>query len=221
MGMQRILIVEDDSEINNMIKELLEGYDYNCHQAFSGSECKLLTHMESYDLILLDLMLPGISGEELIQELAKTSKVIVLSAKSGIESKVNLLELGANDYICKPFDIHELLARIKVQLRQYEPKQRQLIYKDWTIDLDLMTLNAAGQSIDLTSLEFKIIELFMRYPQKVFTKENIYEYVWEDDYVVGDKTIHVHISNIRTKLKSTGTDHYIQTVWGMGFKLID
>ena len=221
MGVQRILIVEDDSEINNMIKEFLEGYDYNCYQAFSGSECKLLTRMESYDLILLDLMLPGISGEDLIQELAKTSKVIVLSAKSDIDSKVNLLELGANDYICKPFDIHELLARIKVQLRQYEPKQRQLVYKDWTIDLDLMTLNAAGQSIDLTSREFKIIELLMRYPQKVFTKENIYEYVWEDDYVVGDKTIYVHISNIRTKLKLTGTDHYIQTVWGMGFKLID
>ena len=107
MGMQRILIVEDDSEINNMIKEFLEGYDYNCHQAFSGSECKLLTHMESYDLILLDLMLPGISGEELIQELAKTSKVIVLSAKSGIESKVNLLELGANDYICVNMNLNK------------------------------------------------------------------------------------------------------------------
>ena len=124
MGMQRILIVEDDSEINNMIKEFLEGYDYNCHQAFSGSECKLLTHMESYDLILLDLMLPGISGEELIQELAKTSKVIVLSAKSGIESKVNLLELGANDYICKPFNISELVKCFEEVLQKNIKKTR-------------------------------------------------------------------------------------------------
>ncbi|MEG0275992.1 MAG: response regulator transcription factor [Coprobacillus sp.] len=219
--MQKILIVEDDCEINNMIKEFLEEHGYICTQAFSGTECQLLTRTESYDLILLDLMLPGTSGESLIQDLAKTSKVIVLSAKHGIESKVNLLELGANDYICKPFDIDELLARVKVQLRQQEPKQRQLTYKDWTIDLDLMTLNVAGELIDLTAREFKIIELLMHYPQKVFTKEYIYEYVWEDEYIIGDKTIHVHMSNIRTKLKPTGTDGYIQTVWGMGFKLIE
>jgi DNA-binding response OmpR family regulator len=219
--MQKILIIEDDNDINNMIKEFLQENGYLCFQAFSGSEGKLLISMNHYDLVLLDLMLPGLSGEELISELVKQTKVIVLSAKSEIETKVNLLELGANDYICKPFDIDELLARVKVQLRQDVNKQRQLIYKDWHIDLDLMTLEVNGKIIELTAREFKIIELLMHYPQKVFTKENIYEYVWEDDYIVGDKTINVHISNIRTKLKTTGTDHYIQTVWGMGFKLIE
>lgn len=219
--MQKILIIEDDNHINNMLKEFLENHGYLCFQAFSGSEGKFLIEMEHFDLILLDLMLPGISGEELIKDLVKKSKIIVLSAKNEIESKVNLLELGANDYICKPFDINELLARVKVQLRHQDTQQRQLHYKDWEIDIDKMTMIANHQMVDLTSREFKIIELLMQYPQKVFSKENIYEYVWEDEYVVGDKTIHVHISNIRTKLKSTGTDHYIQTVWGMGFKLIE
>lgn len=219
--MQKILIIEDDSHINHMMKEFLESHGYLCFQAFSGTEGQLLTKMESYDLILLDLMLPGISGEELIQELVKKSKIIVISAKNEIESKVSLLELGANDYICKPFDLAELLARVKVQLRQPESRQRQLCYKDWKIDLEQMTFTVNNQVIELTSRELKILELFMQFPHKVFSKENIYEYVWEEEYVVGDKTIHVHMSNIRTKLKPTGTDHYIQTVWGMGFKLIE
>lgn len=219
--MQKILIIEDDSHINHMMKEFLENHGYLCFQAFSGTEGQLLTKMESYDLILLDLMLPGISGECLVQELIKKSKVIVISAKSEIESKVSLLELGANDYICKPFDLTELLARVKVQLRQQDSRQRELCYKEWKLDLDRMTFTVNNQVIELTSRELKIIELFMQYPYKVFSKENIYECVWEEEYVVGDKTIHVHMSNIRTKLKPTGTDHYIQTVWGMGFKLIE
>lgn len=219
--MQRILIIEDDNHINDMIKEYLENHGYECFQAFSGSEGKLLIDRENYDLILLDLMLPGMTGEELIGELTKKAKIIVISAKNEIESKVNLLDLGANDYICKPFDLTELLARVKVQLREHQIKQRILTYKNWTIDLELMIMTVDNQRIDLTSREFQIIELLMTYPQKVFTKENIYEYIWEDEYIVGDKTINVHMSNIRTKLKPTKTDHYIQTVWGMGFKLIE
>ena len=221
--MINVLIVDDEEKICEFIKAFLDNEGYCTEVTYDGKSAIDKINSKKYDLIILDRMLPYVSGEEICKYIRSKSEVpiIMLTARIEDEDKINGFNLGCDDYICKPFDIHELLARIKVQLRQYEPKQRQLIYKDWTIDLDLMTLNAAGQSIDLTSLEFKIIELFMRYPQKVFTKENIYEYVWEDDYVVGDKTIHVHISNIRTKLKSTGTDHYIQTVWGMGFKLID
>ena len=219
----KILIIEDDLELREELKVLLDnnGYQGIILKDFKNALEEIL--VIDPDLILLDIKIPFLNGQQLLKKLREKSTipVIMVTSKDSEIDEILALSYGADDYICKPFDIHELLARIKVQLRQYEPKQRQLIYKDWTIDLDLMTLNAAGQSIDLTSLEFKIIELFMRYPQKVFTKENIYEYVWEDDYVVGDKTIHVHISNIRTKLKSTGTDHYIQTVWGMGFKLID
>ena len=220
--MAQILVIDDQEDIVQLVVKALELQNHKVTGLTSVLDLNK-NSLPRFDLILLDIMMPDVDGLQFCHDIRDQvdCPILFITAKTQEADIVQGLTYGADDYICKPFDIHELLARIKVQLRQYEPKQRQLIYKDWTIDLDLMTLNAAGQSIDLTSLEFKIIELFMRYPQKVFTKENIYEYVWEDDYVVGDKTIHVHISNIRTKLKSTGTDHYIQTVWGMGFKLID
>lgn len=219
--MQSILIIEDDPDINNMIAEYLEDHNYNCTQAFSGSEGVLRFSMASYNLILLDLMLPGQSGEELIHLFAGKVPVIVLSAKNELDSKVELLSSGANDYICKPFDLRELLVRIQVQLRNTNGQelQQELRYKEWTINPDTQEMTAAGEAIELTRHEFKILELLCKHPKKVFTKQVIYEYAWEDNYFVEDKTINVHISNIRAKLKPTGTDTYIQTVWGMGFKL--
>lgn len=219
--MQSILIIEDDQYINNMITEYLQAHHYNCTQAFSGSEGALRFSMVTYDLILLDLMLPGQSGEELIHLFAGKVPVIVLSAKHELDSKVELLSSGANDYICKPFDLRELLVRIQVQLRNTKVTgpQNEICYKDWTINPDTQEMTAAGELIELTRHEFKILELLCKHPKKVFTKQVIYEYAWEDNYFVEDKTINVHISNIRGKLKPTGTDIYIQTVWGMGFKL--
>ena len=170
-------------------------------------------------------MLPGLSGGELIAEVRKSSAVpiIVLSAKTELSDKVELLSSGADDYLTKPYQLEELWARILVQLRHANaaPTGARLCYRDWVLDLDEMTLTAAGRPVNLTAHEFKIVELLSGRPKRVFTKQQIYEAVWEQDYAVEDKTITVHISNIRAKLRPSGTDGYIQTVWGIGFKLAE
>lgn len=225
--MTRVLIVEDDATINSLIYEYLTEKDFDCRQAFSGTEGRLLFDMEKFDLILLDLMIPGLSGEELIAYIRSSSQVpvIVLSAKTALEDKVNLLSTGADDYLTKPFELEELLARIQVQLRHKaaapSPASSSLRYKDWELDEQARSFLVKGERIDLTSHELGIITLLMKYPKKVFTKQEIFESVWNQDYFVEDKTINVHISNIRSKLKDTDTDTYIQTVWGIGFKLKD
>ena len=223
--MPHILIVEDDTDINNSTAEYLRRQGCVCAQAFSGTEGRLLWQADGFDLLLVDLMLPGLSGGELIAEVRKSSAVpiIVLSAKTELSDKVELLSSGADDYLTKPYQLEELWARILVQLRHANavPAGARLCYRDWVLDLDEMTLTAAGQPVNLTAHEFKIVELLAGRPKRVFTKQQIYEAVWEQDYAVEDKTITVHISNIRSKLRPSGTDGYIQTVWGIGFKLAE
>ncbi len=224
--MKHLLIVEDDAENNQIIREYLKGHGFQCTQAFSGSEAKLLFSMEQFDLVLLDLMLPGISGEELVAQFSQKSPVIVLSAKSGLENKVTVLSAGAEDYICKPFDLQELLVRIQVQLRRQAKNSPGIQaddtiyqYREWTLNPATLEMSAGKFPIELTKHEFLILELLIRNPKRIFSKQMIYEYAWGEEYLAEDKTINVHISNIRTKLKESGTDAYIQTVWGMGFKL--
>lgn len=230
--MEKILIVEDDASNNQMLKEYLESHGYVCTQAYSGSEGRLLFSMEKYDLVLLDLMLPGIPGEELVTLFSRKAPVIVLSAKNGTDSKVEVLSAGAEDYLCKPFDLPELLVRIQVQLRRRRAEETTAVsreentarkiytYRDWILDPDTQEMTACGGPVELTRHEFLILELLIRNPRRVFTKQMIYEYAWGEEYLAEDKTINVHISNIRSKLKKSGTDSYIQTVWGMGFKLV-
>lgn len=196
--MTRVLIVEDDATINSLIYEYLTEKDFDCRQAFSGTEGRLLFDMEKFDLILLDLMIPGLSGEELIAYIRSSSQVpvIVLSAKTALEDKVNLLSTGADDYLTKPFELEELLARIQVQLRHKAASPSpasSLRYKDWELDEQARSFLVKGERIDLTSHELGIITLLMKYPKKVFTKQEIFESVWNQDYFVEDKTINVHI----------------------------
>lgn len=224
--MPHILIVEDDTDINHSTAEYLRRKGCRCSQAFSGTEGRLLWQGGGVDLLLVDLMLPGLSGSELISEIRKSSRtpVIVLSAKTELTDKVELLGLGADDYLTKPYQLEELWARILVQLRHASaaPAGEELLrYRDWVLNPEEMTLSAAGQPVNLTAHEFKIVELLASRPKRVFTKQQIYEAVWQEDYAVEDKTITVHISNIRAKLRSSGTDGYIQTVWGIGFKLAE
>ena len=225
ISLAKILIVEDDTDINNSTAEYLRRQGCVCTQAFSGTEGRLLWQADGFDLLLVDLMLPGLSGGELIAEVRKSSSVpiIVLSAKRSLSDKVELLSSGADDYLTKPYQLEELWARILVQLRHANaaPAGARLCYRDWVLDLDEMTLTAAGRPVNLTAHEFKIVEPLAGRPQRVFTKQQIYEAVWEQDYAVEDKTITVHISNIRAKLRPSGTDGYIQTVWGIGFKLAE
>ena len=221
--MPHILIIEDDTDINNSTAAYLRRQGCVCTQAFSGTEGRLLWREGGCDLLLVDLMLPVLSGSELIAEIRQSSRVpvIVLSARDGLSDKVELLGSGADDYLTKPYQLEELWARVQVQLRHASaaPAGALLRFRDWVLDPDEMTLTAAGSPVSLTAHEFKIVELLAGRPKRVFTKQQIYEAVWQDAYAVEDKTITVHISNIRAKLRPSGTEGYIQTVWGIGFKL--
>lgn len=220
--MSNILIIEDDQNINQLICDVLKKNNYECTQAYSGSEALLLIERSSFDLIILDLMLPGFSGEEVIKRIrpAHSMPIIIVSAKDELDSKVNLLTLGADDYITKPFEIQELLVRVMVQLRKSGASaQSALVYKGLTLNKANFTMEVDGQEIDLTKQEFKILELLLTYPTRVFSKQDIYEYAWDNYYIGEDKTINVHISNIRAKLKKVTDIDYIDTVWGIGFRL--
>ena len=222
MSEERILIVEDDETINSMIREFLQK-DYTCLDAYSGTEARLVLQQTNVSLVLLDLMLPGISGEALLKKLKlKQLPVIVLSAKDAIDDRVALLNEGADDYLCKPFDLKELKARIQVQLRKRMPQQEHEIAVDGVVLLpDFCHLEIQGKKIRLTRHEYRILELLMRDVKRARTKKEIYEYAWEDDYLGDDKTINVHISNIRSKLNAVSKREYIETIWGIGFKWKD
>ncbi|MBR5386004.1 MAG: response regulator transcription factor [Clostridiales bacterium] len=225
----RVLIVEDDENINNLLREALTKHGLNCTQAFSGTEGLIVFKSDKFDLVLLDLMMPGMDGQTLTQRIREVSQVpiIIVSAKSNVDSKVDLLTTGADDFVGKPFELKELIARVDVQLRRKEAEEasdgiehaKVMSFKDMELDGDKYSVTVKGNDIGLTRQEFKILELFLKYPGKVFSKREIYEYAWNDVYIGEDKTINVHISNIRTKIKKFSEDEYIDTIWGVGFRL--
>lgn len=223
--MKNILIIEDDTDINNVISEALIKAGYHCTQAFSGTEALMCLERESFALAVMDLMLPGLSGESLLPKLKEIQQipVIVVSAKDGLDSKVNLLTSGAEDYLTKPFEIQELVARVGVQIRRFagddDACSKMLKYKDLILNQESFTASVHGAEIPLTKQEFKILELLLSHPNKVYSKQDIYDYAWDDIYIGEDKTINVHISNIRKKLKAVTEEEYIETVWGIGFRL--
>lgn len=222
--MDRILIIEDDTEINNMMLEAFTRAGCRCAQAFSGTEALLRMDGGDFDLAVMDLMLPGMSGEQLLPQLKEKQDipVIVVSAKDGIDTKVGLLESGADDYMTKPFEIRELIARAAVQIRKKNPSGktgRGLTYGGLSLNEDNYTAEVSGGEIPLTKQEFKILELLMSNPAKVYSKQEIYDYAWDEYYIGEDKTINVHISNIRKKLKKFTDDEYMETVWGVGFRM--
>ena len=222
--MSKILIIEDSADINGLIEEALEKAGYECRQAFSGTEGLLCASAERFDLAVMDLMMPGMSGEELLPKLREKQNipVIILSAKDALDSKLSLFEAGAEDYITKPFEIAELVARVGVQLRKSSANRegavKKLTLRNLTLDPEGFCGEVDGQKVPLTKQEFKILELLLSNPQRVFSKQDIYTYAWEDYYMGEDKTINMHISNIRKKLKAVSEESYIETVWGIGFK---
>ena len=252
------LIAEDDININNLLCEVLMKAGYTCEQAFSGTEAKLLLNIKEkdYTLVLLDLMLPGASGEEVLKEIRKHGRlpVIVLTAKDSIDDKIGVLTDGADDYITKPFEIREVLARIQVQLRHIEAETEseakgetesetkgetesetkvktkagmqegqgsgRLEFRDMVLTRSTFEVSIGGRVLPkITKQEFAILELLLKNPKQVFSKEDIFEYAWDEPYMGETKTLDVHISNIRKKIKTVTPDEYIETIWGIGYRL--
>lgn len=245
-----ILVVEDDAAINDVVCETLRKEGHACTPAFSGTEAKMLVDAASYgngrrfDLAITDLMLPGMPGEEIVALVRQNSDmpVLVISAKTDASDKIALLRSGADDYLAKPFDLDELAARVDALLRRAkshgaiapstnthessedganETQKPSFTFGRWKLYEEERRFEVAGESIRLTRTEFEILAALMRHPRKVFTRRELHRATWGEDALAEEKAINTHISNIRSKLKTTGTDAYIETVWGIGFKLVD
>lgn len=223
-----ILIIEDDAEINDMLRVLLRQNGYSTVSAYSGTE-GLLAHGDNVSLILLDLMLPGRSGEDIIRELKekKSVPVIVMSAIHDVGKKVDLFSLGADDYVTKPFHNDELLARIAARMRTAAPyqaaaenKEDKLTYKNISLDRQDYSVTCCGNDVELSKHEFELLRLLMENPSRTCTKSMIYDKVWDYENSADDNTLNVHISKLRKKLKDCDPDtEYIETVWGIGYRL--
>lgn len=226
--MYKVLVVEDDKEINNLICEGLMREQYEVDQAFDGKEA-VDKYGEGINLIILDLMLPKIDGIEVMRMIREKSNVpiIILSAKDDECDRIVGLSMGADDYMVKPFSVRELTARVKAQLRRYvdynksDKKQKNILkHKNLMMDVTNYKVFKNNCEIALRPKEFEILKLLMSNPERVFTKEQIFEYVWKDNYVSDDNTVMVHIKRLRNKIEdSSDNPKYVITVWGIGYKL--
>lgn len=222
-----ILVVEDDNDINNLLCNIIKKSGYTAQAAYSGTEAMLYIEKQEWDMVLLDLMLPGMTGEEVLSKIRENSlaPVIIISAKGEAQTKVKTLRTGADDYITKPFDIEEVSARIDSLLRRYKhskgsERRKIFTHKDICLDTESKIVTVSGVEVPLTAREYEILLLLMQSPKKIFTKSNIYESIWGDDFLGDENTINVHISHIRNKLsKINPEEEYIETIWGMGYRL--
>lgn len=218
--MKTIMLIEDDEYIGNMVTEALNRENYKVLRAYSGTEALLLLEKDVPDLILLDLMLPGLPGEKVLERIVGIP-VIVVSAKVDVDDKVSLLLHGASDYITKPFEIKELLARIAVQLRKQDTAAvgRILTAADITINLISHEVRAGNESVNLTKTEFAILKQLMLNAGAAVSKSAILDRISEDTPDCTDNSLKQHISNLRKKLREAGGKEYIEAIWGIGFKL--
>lgn len=220
--MKMILIIDDDVHIGNMLEEVLAREGYGVYRAYSGTEALLMLAERRPDLVLLDLMLPGRKGEEILPEL-KGIPVIVVSARTDVQDKVELLLDGAADYVTKPFDTKELLARITVQLRKASVNElaERLYFDDIVMDTVSHSVCIGEQEIRLTRTEYAILKLLMQNPEQVIPKSVMLDRISEDTPDCMESSLKVHISNLRKKLRDAGHKDYIESVWGIGFKLME
>ena len=223
--MRKILIVEDDTTIHNLIKEILEKEGYTTISAFTGTEAMTIIEKENINLILLDLMLPELNGEEIVKKV-KGIPIIVISAKISPEDKVDVLLNGANDYITKPFNTEELLARIQVQFRidkdrKENRKDLKLTYKQMVLNQENHTVCIGENPIYLTKTEYAIMKQLLLNPKQVVTKSKLLEFISQDTLDCDENSLKVHISNIRKKIRQVTEEEYIESVWGIGFKMYE
>lgn len=218
--MKKIAVIDDDIYIGHMVEEILKKEGYSVLRAYSGTEAVYLLKEHRPDLILLDLMLPGLTGEQVLP-LVQGIPVIVVSAKADVADKVKLLRDGAADYITKPFDTRELLARIDVQLRMAVSLGSigSLTFGGLNLDLDSHSLSVNGQAVRLTRTEYAILKLLMQNPRQVLTKSLLLERISTDTPDCTESSLKIHVSNLRRKLRETGGRDYIESVWGIGYKM--
>lgn len=219
--MKHIFIVDDDIHIGNMLEEVLQREGYKVSRAYSGTEALLVLSSQTPDLILLDLMLPGLNGEEVLPKI-QGIPVIVLSAKSETAHKVQLLLDGACDYITKPFDLTELLARITVQLRNASSQpilRHTLTFQEIKLNTETHSVSVQDRPVKLTRTEYAILKLLMENPSQVITKSVLLDRISKDTPDCMESSLKVHISNLRKKLKAITDKDYIEAVWGIGFKM--
>lgn len=233
--MSKILVIEDDKEINNLICEYMASAGYEMLSATNGlSGLSILEKNDDIDLCLLDLMLPMKSGDRVIQSLREFSDVpvIILSAKDTIQTKIDLFRLGADDYLTKPFDLDELLVRVEAVIRRgvknnghtqggagHTQGESVYTYKNIIMDDKAGQVTVRGSRLELTAKEYAILKLLITNPNKLFSKANLFESVWDETYFPEDNALKVHMSNLRNKIKKYDDQEYIETVWGMGYKL--
>ncbi|MBR3537787.1 MAG: response regulator transcription factor [Eubacterium sp.] len=239
----KLLIIEDDKEIARLLSVYLEKNGYQTvmrHDGVSGLN-ELKGHTADYGMVLLDMMLPGFSGEELLPKFRAVTDipVIVISAVSALDSRLSMMRTGADDYIIKPFELPDVLVRIEAVARRYQiqlegddaekirigsaqtgtGKKAKLSYGNITVDQENTAVTVKGQEITLTAREYDILVLLLSYPTKLFSKANLYESVWNEEYFPEDQSLKVHMSNLRSKLRKYDDFDYIETVWGMGYRL--
>ncbi|QVI35687.1 DNA-binding response regulator [Lacticaseibacillus chiayiensis] len=224
--MAKILIVEDHKDIQALLHDVLSP-TYTVVQAYDGIQALTQFHQEHPDLVILDLMLPNVTGESVLTTIRKTSQVpvLVLTAIQDKQKTVSLLQHGANDYLTKPFDIDELLARVQVQLRQNTPStsanSEQLQVGEIVLDAKRHAVTVNHHPLTLPKKEYAMLALMMRDPHQVFDKRQLYEQVWGEPFLNADNTLNVHISNLRTKINDLAQDpKYIISIWGIGVRFV-
>lgn len=220
--MKTIAVIDDDAYIGDLLEEVLTKEGYGVLRAYSGTEALYLLSEKRPDLVLLDLMLPGLSGEEVLKKI-RDLPVIVLSARGDVQNKVEVLLDGAADYLTKPFDVRELLARITVQLRTGVRRTEQGVLKftDILLDQDTHEVLVRGKPVRLTKTEYAILKLLLNHPRQVVTKSVILERIAEDTPDCTEGSLKQHVSNLRGKLRKAGNREYIESVWGIGFKMAE
>lgn len=218
--METIAIIDDDVYIGDMLEKVLRKEGYQTLRAYSGTEALLLLNSSRPGLILLDLMLPGLSGEEVLEKVHGIP-IIVISAKADVSDKVNLLLNGASDYLAKPFDIQELLARIQVQFRRQTqaPAENMLKYEELELDVQTHELWVSGKTVRVTRTEFAILKLLMQNAGRIVTRSVMLDRISADTPDCTENSLNVHISNLRRKLREINARDYIEAVWGIGFQL--
>lgn len=220
-----ILVIEDNEDVNHMITDALHAAGYETDTSFTGMNAMEKLKQNTYELVLLDMMLPFRSGDSILKEFRSFSDtpVIVISAKDIVTTKIDMLRLGADDYITKPFDLDEMLARVESTLRRIKKQEDApclITHHNLSLDTKSKQVLVCGQALDLTHKEYRILELLLLHKGQVFTKANLYETIWEDEYLGDDNAIKTHISNLRSKIKKQDSSYeYIETVWGLGYRL--